>query len=253
MIFIINLLAVTTVAAFHHVSDRDVFINTSHELQSWLCDNSTTLLNDNMTLYLNQLNYALCRPRFCHIKNRYHLTLVGNVSTGQTSIHCTHKNDSSVGFGFFNMNYFVIKNLKFLGCGATITSQAVRIFNDTHPYLGVGQKAVLVFNHCQNLSIMNVNITGGYYGYGLMLLNTMGLLDNTNLVDGIVLNCTTNIDFSCAGSGLIIVFKDTVLTMKESNDYSEKFVIVHPIALNCMYQEIYHITIFIQCFLCHKW
>ena len=87
----------------------------------------------------------------------------------------------------------------------------------------MGQKAVLVFNHCQNLSITNVNITGGYYGYGLMLLNTMGLLDNTNLVDGIILNCTTNIDFSCAGSGLIIVFKDTVVTVKESNDYSELY------------------------------
>ena len=142
-----------------------------------------------MTLHLNQLNYTLYGPRFCHIENRTRLNLVGNVSTGrgQPSIHCIHKNDSSVAFGFFNMTYLLIKNLQFFGCGATITSQAVRILNDTHPYLGMRQKAGLVFNHCQNLTITNVNITGGYYGYGIMLLNIMGgILDNVNLVDGIV-------------------------------------------------------------------
>ena len=84
------------------------------------------------------------------------------------------------------------------------------------------QKAGLVFNHCQNLSMTNVNITGGYYGYGIMLLNTMGgILDNVNLVDGIVQNCTTDIDLSCARSGLMVVFKDTALTKKESYDYSK--------------------------------
>ena len=158
------------------------------------------------------------------VTHRTRLNLVGNVSTGhgQPSIHCIHKNDSSVAFSFFNMTYLLIKNLQFFGCGATITSQAVRILNDTHPYLGMRQKAGLVFNHCQNLSITNVNITGGYYGYGIMLLNIMGgILDNVNLVDGIVQNCTTDIDFSCAGSGLMVVFKDTTLTMKESYHYSK--------------------------------
>ena len=219
MIVIINLLAVTTVTAIHHLSDRDVNITTSHELQSLLCDNATTHLHDNMTLHLNQLNYTLYGPRFCHIENRSHLTLVGNISTGQPSIHCIHKNDSSVGFGLFNVSHLVIKNLQFLGCGATITSQAVRIFNDTHPYLGVRQNAGLVFNHCQNLSIIHVNITGGYYGYGLMLLNTMGILDDVNLVDGILGQICT--DFSCSGSGLIVVFKDTAFMMNMSYDYSK--------------------------------
>ena len=60
------------------------------------------------------------------------------------SIHCVHNNDSSVGFGFFNMSHLVINNLDLFGCGAIVTSQAVRIFNDTHPHLGVGQKAVMV-------------------------------------------------------------------------------------------------------------
>ena len=177
-----------------------------------------------MTLHLSKLNYILYGPRFCHIENRNRLNLVGNVSTGngQPTIHCIHKNDSSVVLGFFNMTYLLIKNLQFFGCGATITSQAARIFNDTRPYLGVRQKAGLVFNHCQNLSITNVNITGGYYGYGIMLLNTMGgILDHVNLVDGIVQNCTTDIDFSCTGSGLMVVFKDTALTNKESYHYSK--------------------------------
>ena len=174
------------VAACNGTSQRDIFITASHEIISFLCDNSTTLLNDNMTLHLNQLKYTLYGPRFCHNENRSRLNIVGNLSTGhgQTSIHCIHKNDSSVAFSFFNMTYLRIKNLQFFGCGVTITSQAVRIFNDTPPYLGVRQKAGLVFNHCQNLSITNVNITGGYYGYGIMLLNTMGgILDDVNLID----------------------------------------------------------------------
>ena len=172
-----------------------------------------------MTLHLNQLNYTLYGHQFCHIENHPHLSLVGNVSIGQPSIHCIHNNDSSVGFGFFNMTYLTIKNLQFFGCGATITSQAVRIFNDTHPYLGVRQKAGLVFNHCQNLSIIHVNIKGGY-GYGLMLLNTIGILDDANLIGGASVQTLCS-DFSCTGSGLIVVFKDSVLTMKESYDYSE--------------------------------
>ena len=184
-----------------------------------MCDNSTTLLHDNITLHLNQLNYALYGPYFCHIENHSHLSLVGNVSIGQPSIHCIHNNDSSVGFGFFNMTYLTIKNLQFLGCGATITSQAVRIFNDTRPYLGVRQKAVIVFNHCQNLSIIHVNIRGGY-GYGLMLLNTIGILDDANLIDEASVQTLCS-DFSCTGTGLIVVFKDSVLTMKESYDSSE--------------------------------
>ena len=198
---------------------RDVFLATSHELQSWLCDNSTTLFQNNMTLHLNQLKYTLHGPQFCHTENRSHLTLVGNVSIGQPTIHCVHNNDSSVGFVFYNTSHFVIKNLEFLGCGATITSQAVRIFNDTHPYLGVRQKAGLVFNHCQNLSIIYVNIAGFYYGYGLMLLNTMGILDDVNFMDGMLGQTCT--DFSCTGSGLMVVFKDTALTVKESYGYSK--------------------------------
>ena len=131
IIFIIfSLWTVAITSSTNSATDGDVIISTSHELQSWLCDNSTTLLHDNMTLYLNQLNYTLYGPQFCHIENRSHLTLVGNVSIGQPSIHC---NDSSVGFGFFKMTHLMIKNLQFFGCGATITSQAVRIFNDTHP------------------------------------------------------------------------------------------------------------------------
>ena len=173
-----------------------------------------------MTLHLNHLNYTLYGPRFCHIESLSHFSIIGNLSTGQPSIHCIHKNDSSVGFGFFNMSHLVINNLQCFGCGATITSQAVRIFNDTHPYLGVRQKAVLVFNHCQNLSIIHVSITGGY-GYGVMLLNTMGIIDNVHIKKGSGAQYST--DFSSSGSGLIAVFKDTVLTMETSYGYCELY------------------------------
>ena len=83
------------------------------------------------------------------------------------------------------------------------------------------QKAGLVFNHCQNLFIIHVNIRGGY-GYGLMLLNTIGILDDANLIGGASVQ-TLCFDFSCTESGLIVVFKDSVLTMKESYDYSELY------------------------------
>ena len=215
------MLLLTTANTKTFSSQRVFYITTSHELQSWLCDdNSTILLHDNMTLHLNQLNYTLYGPQFCHIENLSHFSIIGNLSIEQPSIHCIHNNDSSVGFGFFNMSHLVIKNLQVFGCGATITSQAVRIFNDTHPYLGVKQKAVLVFNHCQNLSIIHVNITGGY-GYGLMLLNTMGIIDNVPIKKGSGAQYST--DFSCSGSGLIAVFKDTVLTMKTSYTYCELY------------------------------
>ena len=219
IIFSINLWTVATTNGTNSSTQRNIIISTSHELQSWLCDNSTTRLHNNVTLHLNQLNYTLYGPWFCHIENISHLTIVGNVSTGQPVIYCTHKNDSSVGFGFFNMTYLVIKNLQFFGCGATITSQAVKIFNDTRSYLGERQKAGLVFNHCQNLSIIHVNIKGGY-GYGLMLLNTIGILDDANLIDGAPAQTLCS-DFSCTRSGLVVVFKDSVMTMKESYDSSE--------------------------------
>ena len=195
------------------ISTHIVQINTSNQLWFWLCSDNIPLQN-NLTLHLTQSNYILHNMSFCLIENVSNLTLKGVGSDGKSSIKCQLQHGSTTGFGFVNISSVVLENLEFTGCGATITKSAVTFFNDTHPHLGYKQKALLVFNHCHNITIQHVNITN-YIGYAIFMLNPL----NSSLMNHVIVtignganDCTNSGMFDCAGSGIFVVFKDTQQT-----------------------------------------
>ena len=104
--------------------------------------------------------------------------------------------------------------------GSTVTEEAVVLISDTHPHIGFLQKAVLLFNHCNNINISHISATN-YYGYAIMLFNPIGLstLYDVFLAYGIGSNdksCLSDATISCAGSGIMCAFKETFLKPKDS-------------------------------------
>ena len=195
------------------LSTHIVQINTSNQLWFWLCSDNIPLQN-NLTLHLTQSNYILHNMTFCLIENVSNVTLKGVGSDGKSSIKCQLQHYSTTGFGFVNISSVTLENLEFTGCGATITKSAVTFFNDTHPHLGYKQKALLVFNHCHNITIQHVNITN-YIGYAIFMLNPLNssLLIHVQVRAGTGgMYCNDSDMFACAGSGIFVMFKDTQQT-----------------------------------------
>ena len=196
------------------LSTHIVQINTSNQLWFWLCNDNIPLQN-NLTLHLTQSNYILHNMTFCLIENVSNLTLKGVGSDEKSSIKCQLQYDSTTGFGFVNISSVTLENLEFTGCGATITKSAVAFFNDTYPHLGYKQKALLVFNHCHNITLQHVNITN-YIGYAIFMLNPLNssLMNCVRVTAGTAgaSDCTNSSMFGCAGSGIFVMFKDTQQT-----------------------------------------
>ena len=194
------------------LSTHIVQINTSNQLWFWLCSDNIPLQN-NLTLHLTQRNYIFHNMTFCLIENVSNVTLKGVGSDGKSSIKCQLQHDSTTGFGFVNISSVTLENLEFTGCGATITKSAVAFFNDTHPHLGYKQKALLVFNHCHNITIQHVTITN-YIGYAIFMLNPLNssLMNHVRVTTGGGGDCTDSDMFACAGSGIFVMFKDTQQT-----------------------------------------
>ena len=214
--FLSIILVILVIALLNFIkplSTHIVQINTSNQLWFWLCSHNIPLQN-NLTLHLTQSNYILHNRTFCLIANVSNVTLKGVGSDGKSSIKCQLQHDSTTGFGFVNISSVTLENLEFTGCGATITKSAVTFFNDTHPHLGYKQKALLVFNHCHNITIQHVNITN-YIGYAIFMLNPLNssLMNYVRVTIGTgAMYCNDSGMFACAGSGIFVMFKDTQQT-----------------------------------------
>ena len=188
-------------------------VNSSENLLQWLCNSS---LNDSSLIVFNKASYILnVSTSFCIIQNLTNITL--RSMTGHSSIKCTSK---SAGFGFVNITNITVTGIDFNGCGTTLTEEAVVLINDTHPHIGYLQKAVLLFNHCHNINISHVTISY-YSGYAIMIMNPIGYstLYGVLVTYGIGSNhksCLHDDTFSCAGSGIMCVFKDTNVIPKYS-------------------------------------
>ena len=202
---------VSTLTQIEPLSSQIIPINTSNQLWYWLCSGIAPIQN-NLVFKLMQRKYMLYNMTFCLMANVSNITLAG-LSDGKSSINCSKNRNSfsTIGFGFVNISGITLEKLDFIGCGAMITKTAVTSFNDTHPHLGYKQKAVLVFNHCYNITIQQVTINN-YIGYAIMMLNPLGssLINHALVHYGIgTRNCYNSSMFECAGSGIVVVFKDT--------------------------------------------
>ena len=182
-----------------------------------LCSNSSTQLQNNLVLKLNVSSYELYQiDEYCIVQNINNLTVQG--VNGNSTIRCVPVGSPGSGFGFINITNLLLANLHFDGCGGVIPSTAVRSFNNTHPHLLYKQRAVLMFNLCNNVTIRQVNIDNLYFGYAILILNPFGTFEVLNTTvskgqGGILCSDDTT---SCPGSGIAAIFKNRGKSTKEN-------------------------------------
>ena len=123
------------------------------------------------------------------------------------SLCCVPIGSPGSGFGFINSTKLLLANVHFDGCGGVIPSTAARGFNNTHRQLLYKQRAILMFNLCNNVTIRQVNIENKYFGYAILILNPFGTFEvlNTTVSDGLGGSDDTTL---CPGSGIATVFKN---------------------------------------------
>ena len=113
---------------------------------------------------------------YCIVQNINNITVQG--VNGNSTIRCVPVDSPGSGFGFINITNLLLANVHFDGCGGIIPSRAVRSFNNnTHPQLLYKQRAVLMFNLCNNVTIRQVNIDNKYFGYTILILNPFGIFE----------------------------------------------------------------------------
>ena len=192
-----------------------------------LCGNSSTQIINNLVLKLNVSSYELYQiDGYCIVQNINNLTTQG--AKQNSTIHCVPVGSPGSGFGFINITNLLLANVHFEGCGGIIPSTAVRSFNNTHPQLLYKQRAVLMFNLCNNVTIRQVNIYNMYFGYAILILNPFGTFEVVSSIvsegkGGILCSDDTTL---YPGSGIAAVFKNrgnsadnekiTQVTLKET-------------------------------------
>ena len=192
-----------------------VIISNTNQLKEILCSNTST--PNNLVLKLNVSSYELYQiDGYCIVQNINNLTVQG--VNGNSTIRCVPVGSPGSGFGFINITNLLLANLHFDGCGGIILSTAVRSFNNTHPHLLYKQRAVLMFNLCNNVTIRQVNIDNKYFGYAILILNPIGTFEvlNTRVSEGlggISCNDYTNL---CPGSGIAAIFKNKGTSTNDS-------------------------------------
>ena len=192
-----------------------------------LCSNSSTQIINNLVLKLNVSSYELYQiDGYCIVQNINNLTVQG--AKQNSTIRCVPVDSPGSGFGFINITNLLLANVHFDGCGGIIPSTAVRSFNNTYPQLLYKQRAVLMFNLCNNVTIRQVNIDNMYFGYAILILNPFGTFEVVSTIvsegqGGILCSDDTTL---CPGSGIAAVFKNrgksadnetnTQVTLKET-------------------------------------
>ena len=195
----------------------DVVISNTNQLKEILCSNTSTQLPSNLVLKLNVSSYELYQiDGYCIVQNINNLTVQG--AKQNSTIRCVPIGSPGSGFIFINITNSLLANVHFEGCGGIIPSTAVRSFNNTHPHLLYKQRAVLMFNLCNNVTIKQVNIGNKYFGYAILILNPFGTFEilNTIVSEGLGGIPSSDDTTSSSGSGIAAIFKNKGKSTNES-------------------------------------
>ena len=185
-------------------------------LQYYLCARGSAAIEPNSTLYLSSSsNHTILPGHFCLLA-RLSLLITSDRLDSIAHIVC-HDNETTptTGFGFIQAMDLTLKNLHFSHCGGVIRpAAAVSSINESRIYFPPEQTAVLLFNSCRNILIKNVSISGPYFGYGIIMADTItarleavDILDNT---DKDKQQCSHH------GSGLLIAYFNMNRTISSS-------------------------------------
>lgn len=155
--------------------------NNTH-LEQYICTETGTL-PPNTKLVVNAAQ-SISPGRFCVIENTTNLTITAPVPVTVQCLQSALNISNRRGFGFFNITNLLIENVRFDGCGGTITQNALKYVNnsiDLFYYYGPGQRATFLFNHCFDVDISKVSVSA-YLGYAVIGVNLCGVVDFSNVL-----------------------------------------------------------------------
>ena len=188
-------------------------------LQDFLCNSSYAMESNTVMLLSAKTVHNIDPGPYCVLANLTDVTLDSN-STERVVVRCSGSGTeiSTRGFGFYNVSNLQLRNIQFENCGGIISEVALGFLNNTNPvYYGPSQQAVLLFNHCFDISIENVTVTD-YTGYAMTGANVLG--NSTLKFVNITNSRLQELDFSpffnfslntsgYTGSGLLFFYLDT--------------------------------------------
>ena len=180
-----------------------ISINDSKSLQYHLCNG---LLETGAILSLSSnIKHVITRKesvRPCLVQSLANITLRGE--GGTATVQCTGNNST---FTFINVTNLSITNIQFSGCGGLIGTEARQYLTENiAPLLYTPTATVLTIANATELDIEGVMINGGYYGYGLMVINPNKL---TRIRALTIRDNNKKDSNNCAGgSGLMLIINE---------------------------------------------
>ena len=211
------------------ISDNTTFItgiDSKCSLEYFLCEDG---FSQNSNIKLKTLNlssqhsHTISSGPYCLLENLTDITIQSDNSSQQALVIC------SVpwrGFGFFNFSNLQLIGLTFHQCGGEIhlTDAARPYTNGSKFYFSPHQKAVLLISYSNNTVLKSVSIKGPYAGFGIAIINAMGL---TSAIDIDISNNMPCHSSMCSGSGLVIVFTLPVPVMQLVAFYGKNKIYDH--------------------------
>ena len=201
-------------------------------LQYYLCGNGSHYLKSDMTLFLSSSIHLITPGPFCLLQHLMNIVITTSDSN-PAHIICDNVTQPTRGFGFLNTTGLTLHNLHIEHCGGILTPTAVSSINRSRIYFPMGQTAVLLISQCYDITLSNVIVDGGYFGYAMIIVNVYGIVHMTDISVSNSFNCLSEEqdaqDIICSGSGLLFLFMDTYITSNNSVLLLQKVTLVHNI------------------------
>ena len=203
-----------------YVFSVKVNIANNSSLEQYLCHNQ---IQSGMTLILlSTSHYSVLNKNFCIVQNVSNVMIRSQSSENAAKINCF---DNWNGFGFYNTTNLTLYGLVFYHCGCEIQLpyNVHEHTNKSNLYIGSHQRAVLLFSNCFNTTVHSVIIQGPYHGFGMIFVNALGTSNITrvnvsdNLRDKTCPTIGNWMNYSCTGSGIVLVFLDNTFINGSQN------------------------------------
>ena len=201
-------------------------------LQYYLCGNGSHYLKSGMTLSLSSSIHIITPGPFCLLKHFMNIVITTSDSN-PAHIICDNVTRPTRVFGFLNTTGLTLHNLHIEHCGGILTPTAVSSINQSCVYFSIGQTAVLLISQSYDITLSNLTINGGYFGYAMIIVNVYGRVHMTDISVSNSFNCLSeeqdSQDIICSGSGLLFLLMDTHSTSNNSVLLLQKVTIKHNI------------------------
>lgn len=189
-------------------------------LQDYLCgDKGLTVVNGDTIILNSSFQHTVTTGPFCLLRNLLNITIRSD--TISTPAHITCKQQTHFlgkptrGFGFLGIGGLTLTDLSLHHCGGEIVSNPNITVNSSHFYFPSNQAAVLLFSRCSLVNLRNLQIDGCYFGYALLIDNSLVGVDifNMNIADSFTGKNKTVHELLSPGSGILILATESSLKL----------------------------------------